>query len=48
LRGRFSLTTKLPNPEIFTFSPCSRRRLTSSKIDSTTSVASFFEKPTFS
>src|SRR5438034_3230690 len=48
LRGRFSFTTKLPKPEILTFSPRSRRRFTISKIDSTTSVASFFEKPTFS
>jgi hypothetical protein len=48
LRGRFSLTTKLPKPEIFTFSPRSSRTLTSSKMDSTTSVASFFENPTFS
>src|SRR6266705_2956205 len=48
LRGRFSFTTKLPKPEILTFSPRSRRCFTISKIDSTTSVASFFEKPTFS
>src|SRR5438093_3769950 len=47
-RGRFSFTTKLPKPEILTFSPCSRRSFSNSKIDSTTSVASFLEKPTFS
>src|SRR5438067_7642448 len=47
LRGRSSFTTKLPKPEILTFSPCSRRSFTSSKIDSTTSVASFLENPTF-
>src|SRR6185369_5709175 len=46
LRGRFSLITKLPNPEILTFSPCSRRALMTSKIDSTTSAASFLENPT--
>ena len=46
LRGRFSLITKLPKPEILTFSPCSRRALMTSKIDSTTSAASFLENPT--
>ena len=46
LRGCFTATTKFPNPEIFTFSPPSRRRFISSKTASTTSVASFLEHPT--
>src|SRR5262249_47654295 len=48
LRGRFSLTTKFPKPEILTFSPRCRRSFMMAKIDSTTSLASFLENPTFS
>jgi hypothetical protein len=48
LRGRLVLTTKLPKPEIFTLSPFAKHPLMMSKVASTTSVASFFEKPTFS
>src|ERR1051326_8473383 len=48
LRGRFVFTTKLPKPETLTFSPFSRQPLIISNVASTTSVASFFEKPTFS
>ena len=42
------LTTKLPNPEILIFSPRSKVSFMRSKIVSTTSTASFLEKPTFS
>ena len=48
LRGRLVFTTKLPKPEILTFSPFSKQPLMMSKVDSTTSVASFLEKPIFS
>src|SRR5262249_13592019 len=48
LRGRFSLTTKFPKPEILTFSPRCRRSFMMAKMDSTTSLASFLENPTFS
>src|SRR5438067_2439522 len=47
-RGRLVLTTKFPKPEIFTFSPRSKQPLMMSNVASTTSVASFFENPTFS
>src|SRR5688572_19288591 len=46
--GRLVLTTKFPKPEIFTFSPRSKHPLIISNVASTTSVASFFENPTFS
>ena len=47
-RGFLPRTTKLPKPEILTFSPFSKQLFMISKVASTTSVAWFLEKPTFS
>ena len=49
MRSFLARTTKFPNPEILIFSPSARTSFIVSKTASTTSAASFFEKPpTFS
>src|ERR1700728_4428860 len=44
-RARLWLTTKVPKPEIFTFSPSRSLSVTIAKTSSTISPASFFERP---
>ena len=44
----FSRTKKFPNPEILTFSPEHNTSFKEPKINSTSSEASFLEKPIFS